>query len=97
MYADLHARLATLAEEDNDREERLGRAEPLRMTIYLVGGHVIEDCALSDGLNGLDDQSIDVTTPADDFQSWWIVPLAHIVAIHARYPKEETPAPEGGA
>jgi hypothetical protein len=97
MHKDLYDRIQSIAREDNEREERLGRSLPSRLTIFLVGGHEIPVCHLIDGENSLDDQSIDVVTPEDGRSANWIVPLSAIAAIHHTYPDEAASAAEGDA
>jgi hypothetical protein len=92
MHKDFYDRLQMIAKEDNDREERLGRSLPSRLTILLAGGHKIDNCSLIDGENSLDDGSIDVVTQTDGPEACWIVPLSQIAAIHQRYPTEEAGA-----
>lgn len=91
MYTNLYARLATIAEEDNDREQDLGAKCPSHLRLWLVGGFIIDDCCLIDGLNSLDDRSIDIEVFGEDNPegaACWIVPIEHIVALRLRYPLE---------
>lgn len=81
-------RLEGIAKEDSAREDRLGRSCPSVLTILLMGGHSIKDCHLVDGVNSLDDESIDVVTDESGTDKVWIVPLSAIAALHQTYPKE---------
>lgn len=90
MYRDLRHRLEVLAEEDNDREAEIGRACPTRLTLYLMSGHIIENCHLVDGLNSVDDRTIDVAffdvENPEGVGNNWTVQIAHIAMMGVRYP-----------
>lgn len=90
MFKSMHERLSQIATEDNDREDRIGVACPIRLDLWLSGGHTLTNVALVDGENSLDDHSIDVRSrsalPTDN--ETFTVAIAHIVAFRHVWPEE---------
>jgi hypothetical protein len=92
MHKDMYDRILAVAEEDDRRAQDLGRPLPASLTLLLSGGREIVGCHLLDGVNSVDDASIDVAVPVagkSPLDSVWIVPIAHIVAMLQRYPSQE--------
>lgn len=88
MFQDLHARLANIATADNDREDRLGVACPIKLDLWLAGGHELRDVSLVDGENSLDDGTIDVCLRSDagGVDQVYTVAIAHIVMLRHVWP-----------
>ena len=84
MYASMHLRLAAIASDDSDREEQLGVACPIKLGLYLSGGHEVQNCWLADGENSLDDASIDVMVGEPPVLR--VIAIAHIVMVRVAYP-----------
>lgn len=96
MAKDMWERISQIGEEDSDREDRLGRRLPSRLRLLLVGGGSIDDCYLVDGVNSIDDRSIDVIQPILAPGALVIVPIAQICALFQRYPDEPDEELDGG-
>lgn len=89
MHATMHARLMAIATADNDREDRLGARCPVRLDLYLVGGHEAYNFALADGENSVDDKSIDLRhcdMSSEEVGACRIVAIDHIVMIAETWP-----------
>lgn len=90
MYESMYARLENIATEDNDREDRLGTSCPIKLDLWLVGGHQLRDVALVDGLNSLDDETIDLKlrTAPPTAEGTYTVAIAHIAMLRHTWPCE---------
>jgi len=92
MFRDMRDRLEHVAGEDLKREEELGRGCPSFLTFHLVGGTVLDRCWLTDSVNSVDEQSIDVQRFADmpdaEGAICWTIAIAHIAAIQQTFPSQ---------
>jgi hypothetical protein len=91
MFKDMHERLGNIATEDSDREERLGFACPIRLDLFLAGGHELRDVCLVDGENSLDDETIDVCLLSERDKADaapYSVAIAHIAMFRHTWPGE---------
>lgn len=91
----MQQRLDFIGQEDTEREETLGGRCPSALQVYLASGFVLYDVELSDGVNSVDGDSIDLRGRRGEIAGegvHWIVAISQIAAIQQIYPTEEAEA-----
>ena len=91
MYANMHARIAAIAEEDFERETELGESCPSTLKIILANGHIIDRVSMIDSVNSVDDETIDVNQLEHRYPGsgqCWTIATSQIAAIEQTYPTD---------